>query len=440
MKQSENKTKKLTFPKELFIFVTQKDRFTTVHLLLAIIISIFLVESFIMGILLLLPPLSSVMYVFIDSILLVTFLFPVFYFILFRPMQLLLQKYADNKEARKESMEQSRTLMETAGDAIICLQEGDIIYEWNKKAEQLFGYTMKEAIGKQLHPLIVPERYREKAAKGMEQFFRTGKGHLLGKVVEIKALRRNGTEFDAEISISAMRVNGIWKAAGIIRDITERKQMESNIRNSLEEKELLLKEIHHRVKNNLQVISSLISLQSSQIENKSPAEVLDESQNRIRAMAFIHEKLYKSSDLAKINFGDYVRSLTEYLMSAYQISTEKITVKIDIADVALDIAFAIPCGLILNELISNAFKHAFPGDRNGEITIMLVRQEHGLHLLTFKDNGIGLPSKVKLDKSDSLGLQIIDSLVKQIGGTIQVKKEKGSSFEIKFKKEENKDG
>lgn len=218
-----------------------------------------------------------------------------------------------------------------------------------------------------------------------------------------------------------------------LRDITDRKRAEKQIKASLREKEVLLKEIHHRVKNNLQVISSLLKLQSQYAQDKRDVEIFRESQNRIKSMALIHEKLYQSKDLASINFHEYVSHLLNGLFRSYGVNTEKITLKTDIEDVLLGVDIAIPCGLIINELVSNSLKYAFPEDKEGEIKITLRTLDESAMELTVADNGIGMPADTNFGSSESLGLKLVTILTNQIDGELEMDRSEGTKIQIRFK-------
>ena len=216
-------------------------------------------------------------------------------------------------------------------------------------------------------------------------------------------------------------------------DITERKRSEEQIRASLEEKELLLKEIHHRVKNNLQVISSLLSLQARQIQDEQAQEMFNNSQDRVMSMALIHEKLYRSDELARVNFTDYLRDLTDNLFQSYQIDSQRIQLQLEVENILLAIDEAIPCGLIINELILNSLKHAFPGGREGMIYIYLgQREEDDQYQLVVRDDGVGLPADLDLARVDTLGLKLVNILVMQLKGHIDVSSAPGAKFSISF--------
>ncbi len=220
--------------------------------------------------------------------------------------------------------------------------------------------------------------------------------------------------------------------AGSNTDITARTQAENKLKISLKEKEILLKEIHHRVKNNLQIISSLLRLQTRYINDSQTLEVFQDSHNRVRAMAIIHENLYQSNDLTKIEFSDYVRCLTNNLLRSYGvISGINIYLNID-QKISLKIDTVISCGLIINELVSNSIKHAFSNTKKGDIYIELLEIANNQYLLGVSDNGVGLSKNIDFYKNQSLGLQLVWSLVEQLEGIITFNTSLGTSFKITF--------
>jgi two-component sensor histidine kinase/putative methionine-R-sulfoxide reductase with GAF domain len=220
--------------------------------------------------------------------------------------------------------------------------------------------------------------------------------------------------------------------AAVQVELAERKWAEEQLRDSLHEKEMLLKEIHHRVKNNLQVVSSLLNLQSGYINDAHVQEIFQDSQNRVRSMALIHEKLYRSKNLAEIDLGEYVRELAMFLFSSYKAAGRGITLKVQAANVYLGIDSAVPCGLIINELISNSLKHAFPAGRSGEIYLELSCQTDNQTMLTIRDTGVGFPPELDFRETNSLGLQLVNTLVDQLDGKIDLQRNHGSQFKITF--------
>jgi two-component sensor histidine kinase/HAMP domain-containing protein len=218
------------------------------------------------------------------------------------------------------------------------------------------------------------------------------------------------------------------------REVTERTQAENQARASLAEKEILLKEVHHRVKNNLQVISSLLNLQMAKTHDKNAGELLTDSQGRIRSMALIHEKLYQSSDLAHVNLCSYVRDLAGALFRSYRVSLMQVKLEIEAEDVYLTVDQAVPCGLALNELVANALKHAFPGGRSGTILIQISEERPGQVRLMVKDDGIGFPEGLDIATAPSLGLQLVNNLALQLDGALEMRRGQGSMFILTFPK------
>lgn len=221
------------------------------------------------------------------------------------------------------------------------------------------------------------------------------------------------------------------RISGVLRDITEQKQIADQIQASLAEKEVLLKEIHHRVKNNLQIISSLLSLQSGYIEEQQTLETLRAGESRIASMALIHEQLYQSKNLAKIDFVEYIQNLAANLFSSYDVNSEQIILHLNIENILLGLDIAIPYGLIINELISNSLKHAFPNNKQGNIYIDLYATDERYHLI-IKDDGVGLPENLDPNNTDSLGLQIVAALTQQLEGSLKITSNNGTKFQIEF--------
>jgi PAS domain S-box-containing protein len=217
----------------------------------------------------------------------------------------------------------------------------------------------------------------------------------------------------------------------IQNELEERKIIESQIKKSLKEKEILLQEVHHRVKNNLQIMSSLLRLQSSYIQDKKVLDIFKESENRIKSMAIVHNKLHQTHDYEKIDAEDYINSLVENLRSTYALMAARIKFKTHIQRLSINIETAIPCGLIINELVSNAIKYAFP-DRNGNVTIYLNRNTDMLFNLKVEDDGIGLPENFSAMKDESLGLKLVNMLVEQLNGKLEINTKKPTSFNIHF--------
>jgi PAS domain S-box-containing protein len=217
-----------------------------------------------------------------------------------------------------------------------------------------------------------------------------------------------------------------------IRDITDRKITENQLKESLREKDILLRELHHRVKNNMQVISSLLNLQANHTSDPVAREMFRETQRRIRSMALVHEQLYQSANLSRINFASYLDHLSSHLFQSCGVSTHRVKLKKQTEEIFLEVNTAIPLGMIFNEILTNSLKHAFPGEREGEIRITLTRVEANRCLLEVADNGVGLPEDFSLEESQTLGLQIVHTLSQQIQAEIKIDRSQGTSFQIFF--------
>ncbi|MGC9516222.1 MAG: sensor histidine kinase [Methanomicrobiales archaeon] len=228
------------------------------------------------------------------------------------------------------------------------------------------------------------------------------------------------------------QVNGEFKGAlCTIIDDTERKNASDLIENSLKEKEMLLGEIHHRVKNNLQIISSLLNLQSMHIKDPQDKDLFTESQNRVKSMAIIHEKLYQSQNFTKINLKDYTNSLVKDIMGTYMIDPDQIKIDINAENIELNLETAIPSGLIINELITNSIKHAFPDGQEGKIDVYFEKKDNK-YILKIADNGVGFPPNLDLENAQTLGLELVNNLIKQLDGSIELVTNHGTSFKITF--------
>ncbi|MDO9046068.1 MAG: PAS domain S-box protein [Methanobacteriaceae archaeon] len=370
--------------------------------------------------------------------------------------------------ARNDLEEMYSTLITASPDGFIATDlDGEITYV-SEKASFMMGWDdKKKLVSETIFDILIPEE-NDLFSKNMDIVVKRG----ALRNIEHKARKKDGEIFVAEMNM-ALTQDSKGNSKGFIvtiRDVTYRKKMENKIKSSLKEKEILLKEVHHRVKNNMQVISSLIGLQSEHVDDKKTKVMFEDSQNRIRSMALIHEKLYGSQGMEKVDFSEYVRSLVSSLENSYA-HQNGIEVIIDVGDVLLDIDQAITCGLILNELISNSFKYAFPeqkvldnyapleiGDaseddlESDEISplksVYLTNYNLSLEnplisiavcsigeeiILQVGDNGVGLPEGLNFEYTDSLGLQIVCTLVAQLEGKIKLDESEGTKFIIKFK-------
>lgn len=256
-------------------------------------------------------------------------------------------------------------------------------------------------------------------------------------ILEFRLMKKDGEYIWIEDHMYKVKTsNGESYLSGILIDVTERKLSEQKISQSLKEKELLLKEIHHRVKNNLQVVSSLLKLQSGYIKDNHLLDhshnILIDSQNRVRSMALVHQKLYQSKDFSQIDFSEYLRQLSDHLFNVFKSTSGEVKLNIQSKKVNLSIDLAIPCGLIINELISNSLKYAFPDGKGGKIGIKINTGENGEVSICVSDNGIGFPEDIDYRNTQSLGLQLVNTLVGQIDGTMTMQNREGTNFELKF--------
>jgi len=337
----------------------------------------------------------------------------------------------------KESEERYQAMAEAGehmGEAIILLQNTDKVEAAHLFANQewvwITGYTPEELREISYFDLIHP-RDRDAVA---DRNRRRLEGEDVAGLWEIHIIAKDGTEVPVEGIGALLTYQGRPAVAGYIRDITERKRAEEKLKASLEEKEVLLKEIHHRVKNNLQVISSLLKLQSGYIEDARYAGMFKDSQDRVKSMALVHEKLYQSEDLARIDFAGYIESVVQELRRSYGAERAGIGIKTEVEDVKLGVDYAIPCGLIINELVSNSLKHAFPEGKRGEVRIAMRQVGRDEVELEVSDNGVGLPESVGVRNAESLGLRLVSMLAEdQLVGEIKVDRGKGTRFRIGFR-------
>ena len=263
-----------------------------------------------------------------------------------------------------------------------------------------------------------------------QQLIQKGRENQL-RFLQDLARHEKTEEFLHQIQVE-LEVQVAARTAELQREVGERKRVAEGLRVSLQEKEILLQEIHHRVKNNLQIITSLLDLQSRFSADEGIEEILMDSRNRVQSMALIHEKLYQSHQLTHIDLRDYIHTLAAELFDVYQSRDRHIELQIEAEDVSLDIANAISCGLILNELIANALKHAFPEGQGGKIRVYLHTGDAGKIVMGVQDNGVGLPPEVDPDNARSLGLTLMRQLVHQLRGGFEVNRDRGTDFGIAF--------
>jgi PAS domain S-box-containing protein len=338
------------------------------------------------------------------------------------------------KQAERE-LAHLAAVVQSSDDAIIGMTPDGRVRSWNPGAHFLFGYTADEMEGRAIST-VVPRELQEETAR-LQAGLSRGERFVR---IETKGVRKDAEIIDVAVTISPICDDGrVVGASMVARDITERSRAALAMRHSLREKETLLKEIHHRVKNNMQLISSLLQLQSGYIRNPEALAIFQESRDRIRSMALIHEKLYQSDSLAQIDLAGYVRGLVGILLRTYDTKAQAVRVESRIDGVLLNLEVAVPIGLILNELISNSLKHAFPGDRAGHIQISLHLHE-GAFELVVRDDGVGCPPDFDWRESSSLGLRLIRILAEQLQGVVTMRSGPGVEFRLAFQEPKHTQG
>ena len=338
-----------------------------------------------------------------------------------------------------------RAILDSAAHAVIATTPEGIITEFNPAAERMLGYSAEEMVGRMTPGVFhdaaeVVARAKDFGAElglaiepGFEVFVVKAR-HGLPNEHEWTYLRKDGSRFPVNLSVTALRdvADGITGFLGIAIDITERKRGEALLVSSLEEKETLLKEVHHRVKNNLQVISSLLQLQSDGLAEPRLHMLFREAQDRVRAMALVHESLYRSGNLAAVNFGTHVQELAATLLRSYTTGAAPVRLEADTQPVHLDIDVAVPLSLIVNELVTNAFKHSFGNGRGGVLRVVFRECENGGLHLSIGDDGPGLPAGFRVEDSTSLGLKVVRILAAQLAGCLHVERDHGTVFALTF--------
>jgi PAS domain S-box-containing protein len=354
-----------------------------------------------------------------------------------RTIRYSVERKAAEKELR-ETKDYLENLFNHANAPIVVWDPEFKITRFNQAFEYLTGYRSEEVLGKKLEVLF-PKESIDRSAKAIERVLSGERWES----VEIPILRKDG-----KVRIALWNSANIYEAGKMVatiaqgQDITVRKEAEDRIKASLKEKDILLREIHHRVKNNLQIICSLINLQSGYVKDKETVGIFRDCQNRVKTMALVHEELYRSDDFSRIEFGEYIRRFADHLIISYGSDYSRIKINVETKGVFLDISSAISCALIMNELVSNSLKHAFK-DKAGEIFIGLHMEEDQCGegekkvVFTVSDNGVGLPPDLDFRNTTSLGFQLITALTEQLSGTIErddsLKKQgKGVGFKITF--------
>lgn len=332
--------------------------------------------------------------------------------------------------ALRASEELFRKVFDDAPIAISLIAlDGFKLAQRNAVHREMFGYSDTELSAMSLVDFTHPEDIEN----DLQQIQNLIDGSIPRFQIEKRFIKRNGDVMWTNLTATLIRDhNGKPRySMGMIEDITARKLAEEQLKTSLKEQEVLLKEIHHRVKNNLQTVSSLLALQMSSIQDPEILAPFKESQNRVKVMALIHEKLYQSSSLAQINLAAYIRKLAMDLLYSYN-APSAIQLHIDVPEIELPLDAVIPCGLIINELVSNAIKYAFPEGRSGQVNILFSQLDANQYTLVVQDNGVGVPATVDFQTTKSLGLRLVHAFSRKLRGTLELDRSSGSAFKITF--------
>lgn len=342
-------------------------------------------------------------------------------FFIFRPMA---GRITDATSEINRSAREIAAIIETVGEGIISFDANGQIISVNREVERLWGTTKNTLVLQSLEDLFLPS---ENVA--IPSILTVPDGQW----VEFSASTEAGVMIPVEVHCNHIEIDGKGIGVIAIRDLRQRKQDELAIKRSLEEKKVLLQEIHHRVKNNLQIISSFLSLQSRNLKDEKLKSLFQESRNRVDTMSLIHEELYKSEDLSTIDFGSYISDLTTNLFRTFGVNRAHISLSINAKGALFNIDTAVPCGLIINELVANALEHAFTDGQGGVITIDLTNTDHDhTWLLRISDTGNGMDPSIDISKAKSMGLRLVNALVSQLRGALKISRDGGTSFEIIF--------
>jgi PAS domain S-box-containing protein len=335
------------------------------------------------------------------------------------------------EEEVRRSQEIFQRVVEGGPNAIILAGREGRIEMLNLRTERLFGYPRDELLGKPVE-ILVPERFREQHPGLKAAFFANPQPRPMGAGRDLYGLRKDGSEFPVEIALNPIETPEGLKVIAAIADITDRKQKQEQIKAALEEKEVLLGEIHHRVKNNLQIVLSMLHLQAAKIEDEAWRRLLMDCQSRIKSMVLIHQTLYQSKDFARVDFANFLNSLALALINLYRVDSNRISLSIEVDEVFLPIDAAVPFGQIVDELLTNALKHAFPEGRRGTIAVALSRDANGDVILSVTDDGVGIPASVDMRSQATIGLRLVSLLTDQLKGTLSLRRAGPTRFIVRF--------
>lgn len=341
----------------------------------------------------------------------------------------------DRTTALVQTKRYVEAILHSVAEGITVIDEDGFLQDTNESFLRLYGYTNEEVQAINFVDLCVDDEKDR-----MNQWLKDADNDAVH--FESVHKQKNGVIFPVEATLVNMRTEnddyeflGVPNSAKVlsIRDITRRREAEQQIEDSLEEKAVLLREIYHRVKNNMQVIASMLKMQSRVIEDKHYSGIFLECEHRIQSMALVHEKLYRSKELDKIELKSYIKTLAHDLLESYGANARRVSTKVEVSDIHVGLDTAVPCGLIVNELVSNAMKYAFPDNVEGLILVKMVIIGEKQFCLEVIDNGIGIPGDLDIAASNSLGLRLVKSFSRQLQGKFEFTNNNGTHFKLTFK-------
>lgn len=348
----------------------------------------------------------------------------------FRRVRRLLEERVEikTKQLREKNIELEKlSLVASKTDNSVMVTDANGKIDWVNDAFIRMIDTPGEIIGKNVAQLNLYNNVREAITEAVLE--------KKSKIFESNFHTRNRSEIWISTTLTPVfdELLNLKELVFVDTNITAGKTLEKQIKSSLHEKDVLLKEVHHRVKNNLQIIISLLNLQSGYIKDEQSLKAVKDGQNRVRSMALVHEKFYQTDELTEINFGEYVEKLNQFLFQSYADKADHVKLKVIADSIALDMDTAMPCGLLINEIVSNALKYAFPDNAEGEIKIELRKLSDNNIEMSISDNGVGMPENFDIEQSESLGLQLITALTNQLDGILKVSLENGTKYSVIFK-------
>lgn len=324
-----------------------------------------------------------------------------------------------------------REVFDSTLDSIIVIDSKGIILSFNRGAEMMLGYDNNEVVGKNVS-MLIPEPYSSQHDTYIKKYLESGEAHVIGQEREFEIVTKAKTRLPISLRVTEMVHMNEFLFIGVIHDISSQKEYQENLKKSLSEKEVLLKEVHHRVKNNMLIVSSILEMQEELTRDQDLIKILRECQDRISSMAMIHQQFYRSDNLSSIDFTCYLDELIERLHIASKTNHQHIKIDKDLDDLSLNVETATPLGLIVNEVLSNSFEHAFKDKNEGSIRVLLRVAENDDVKLCIKDSGTGLPEGFDIEASESLGLQLIQLLSLQLGAKLEINNNDGMEICLTF--------